>query len=1854
MQLEKSDTVSEAEAASDSMASVVASLSKSFYQVPLSAVPPMLDCILVSTGLSPPSLFASLLDDFPRILKDVVHEGDNLDADKRLHLVSLVGAFCYLLEKTGADCDAVGSFVLRCFLPLAKVLQPLQRDLLNQITESFIGAVIETHTWEVLEATLVPIFLRSIGLSMGMFHNNDLDFYEWNSKSSCHGSYDTIIVPLMDKELLLSSSNGFKLSTSCDVLVVILDAALQFLQTYTVSKLAERKGCIADKFVKVLIRELCNLIERMVLHSPEHRSCAVSLLLPVILKALPANCSFEISIRGQKHGFSREYFFIKLWNCCRTLFSNGPLERREAYNILSLYFSFSWSTEECEDADSDTIIKTQKFDIRAEKEFWDEIKRGLVLEESLVRKQSLHILKMALNLQGGTNSISSISKRNTDGKRSVSHGVTKREKWAYKEAKSLGVGKLSMIDDLIFNSQQYWDAFVLLYEMLEEYGTHLVEAAWNHQVFLLLQFSGSYLNVGSSISKVHQNQFEIYGETFDWLSILWERGLHHDNPQVRCLIMQSFLDINWENYGNYIKSVPETFVLGPFMQGLNDPIHHKEFGVKGIYMSRVIEGAAQFLRYYVSFLAPRKCIAFLCNLASTAKHIPFGRAGLMGLAECITSAASGIGILNHARTESFKGNFPLEFTSGMGNPTDKKELLDIFRYLVESSKQHFNPSYRLQVCGKILEAALYVVCPFDIPLEILLLFISALPREFTDYGGQLRVTVQRWLSGCADKDRCSNCCSNEIKLWKNLYDLPQSFVTNHFSVDVSLNYDDEDLSAWEFEVNRWARVLFLAIKEEHRLEPILMFIQNSGTNILKQNHDTRYEVVKFLTLALSLVLELRRAKEKAVEYGNKASRNMENAFPGVVHYLGFIDDISEKLVHKFLYLMDELVQFASQSCSVFWSGVATEDTALPGAIKGKLGGPSQRRLSISATTAVLKAVMSVKAISLIFLWCKQIKSDAPLNSAFTFMWQFFWRTTRSPLSCSEPGAEISLAAYESLVSVLRVLASTYVPHSFYPIEENEQLFSEIEARPQLDYMYVSFIKNINDLLGAGVLARARRAVLLDIKWLCLESLLSIPFALKIGFHSEENHSFFSDGTLKCIFDDLVESLENAGESSVLPMLRSLRMLFELVARVASSAVVSHCHIIDAQMMWNLIHSSWILHISCNKRRVASIAVLLSSVLHPFVFNDESMHQKDNAPGPLKWFIENLLEEGTKSPRTIRLAALHLTGLWLLNPRIIKFYLKELKLLSLYGSVAFDEDFEAELADNNDAKLEVSLLARSPDPELTEAFINTELYARVSIAVLFYKLADLARMLGTPNEDEICIAAQESGRSFLLELLDSVVNDKDLAKELYKKYSSIHRRKIRVWQIICVLSPFVVEDIVGKVVDYLYISLNRNNLPAVRQYLETFAINIYLKFPSLVKEQLVPILRDYDMRQQALSSYVFIAANIILNSSKDVQSRHLDELFPPLVPLLTSHHHSLRGFTQLLAYQILHKLFPLLNYESSEILPLEKRCFVDLKTYLARNSDCARLRASMEGYLDAYNPSSSVTPAGIFINRIEEDDFECVPTSLMEQVLRFLNDAREDLRCSMAKDEVTIRNESLNFNGDKNCMENLSGGNEGTMLKDMSSDFQKKVTFTKHDKRNNELGFLYGNDETYRKMAEIERDDLLLDQLLQSRRLSLDQHKASRQDFILVASLLDRIPNLAGLARTCEVFRASGLTIANTKVTSDKQFQLISVTAEKWVPIIEVPVDSIKAYLQKKKREGFSILGLEQTANSVPLDRYMFPKKMVLVLGREKEGIPVDIIHILDACIEIPQFGVVRSLNVHVSGAIALWEYTRQQRSLAHD
>jgi tRNA guanosine-2'-O-methyltransferase len=157
---------------------------------------------------------------------------------------------------------------------------------------------------------------------------------------------------------------------------------------------------------------------------------------------------------------------------------------------------------------------------------------------------------------------------------------------------------------------------------------------------------------------------------------------------------------------------------------------------------------------------------------------------------------------------------------------------------------------------------------------------------------------------------------------------------------------------------------------------------------------------------------------------------------------------------------------------------------------------------------------------------------------------------------------------------------------------------------------------------------------------------------------------------------------------------------------------------------------------------------------------------------------------------------------------------------------------------------------------------------------------------------------------------------------------------------------------------------------------------------------------------------------------------------------------------------------------------------------------------------------------------------------------------------------------------------------------------------------------------------------------------------ARQELIVVASLVDRLPNLAGLARTCEVFRASRLVLADSRVTKDPQFASISVSAEHWVPIEEVAPVALEPWLRRKAAEGFTLVGLEQTAESARLQDYAFSTKTVLLLGAEREGVPADLLRLLDATVEIPQLGVIRSLNVHVSAAIGIYEFTRQRLAAA--
>lgn len=84
---------------------------------------------------------------------------------------------------------------------------------------------------------------------------------------------------------------------------------------------------------------------------------------------------------------------------------------------------------------------------------------------------------------------------------------------------------------------------------------------------------------------------------------------------------------------------------------------------------------------------------------------------------------------------------------------------------------------------------------------------------------------------------------------------------------------------------------------------------------------------------------------------------------------------------------------------------------------------------------------------------------------------------------------------------------------------------------------------------------------------------------------------------------------------------------------------------------------------------------------------------------------------------------------------------------------------------------------------------------------------------------------------------------------------------------------------------------------------------------------------------------------------------------------------------------------------------------------------------------------------------------------------------------------------------------------------------------------------------------------------------------------------------------------------------------------------EHTLDAVK----QLKEEGYKVYAIEQTENSIMLDKFVPEGKVAIVFGNEVMGVEQDVINACDGVIEIPQFGTKHSLNISVSAGVLLWE-----------
>ena len=152
-----------------------------------------------------------------------------------------------------------------------------------------------------------------------------------------------------------------------------------------------------------------------------------------------------------------------------------------------------------------------------------------------------------------------------------------------------------------------------------------------------------------------------------------------------------------------------------------------------------------------------------------------------------------------------------------------------------------------------------------------------------------------------------------------------------------------------------------------------------------------------------------------------------------------------------------------------------------------------------------------------------------------------------------------------------------------------------------------------------------------------------------------------------------------------------------------------------------------------------------------------------------------------------------------------------------------------------------------------------------------------------------------------------------------------------------------------------------------------------------------------------------------------------------------------------------------------------------------------------------------------------------------------------------------------------------------------------------------------------------------------------------RDCVLVLHNIRSAHNVGSMFRTADgagVSRIilSGYTpgVTDPRGKEHQPFIKVSLGAEKIVPYSRGK--ALSAVLKKLKKEGYTIIALEQNKSSKSLFGYSPAKdtKLVVVMGNEVRGINTQSLRHADHILHIPMQGKKESLNVGVAAGIALF------------
>lgn len=139
---------------------------------------------------------------------------------------------------------------------------------------------------------------------------------------------------------------------------------------------------------------------------------------------------------------------------------------------------------------------------------------------------------------------------------------------------------------------------------------------------------------------------------------------------------------------------------------------------------------------------------------------------------------------------------------------------------------------------------------------------------------------------------------------------------------------------------------------------------------------------------------------------------------------------------------------------------------------------------------------------------------------------------------------------------------------------------------------------------------------------------------------------------------------------------------------------------------------------------------------------------------------------------------------------------------------------------------------------------------------------------------------------------------------------------------------------------------------------------------------------------------------------------------------------------------------------------------------------------------------------------------------------------------------------------------------------------------------------------------------------------------------LLAHNIRSLWNVGAFFRTCDGLGVEHLYLTGyTPHPPRIEITKTAIGAEHFVPW-EHARDPLPI-IEQLKKEGWQIVALELTENSVNIADFQPADRVCLIVGHELEGVPEQVLQLSDAVVEIPMLGNKESLNVSVAAGIAL-------------